>query len=259
MAKFLNHWQRLNGRQRQFVRLYNGSTEIAGNATRCYMAAYGLTNEYSAQRAGSRLLKNPSVKALLDAADRKAREELALDAQFVLEQSYRLYARAMGDDTFDQVTIEADANTGEERIHVHSRRDYDPATARAALQLIGQHKDVQAFTQQVEHTHVHHLEQRLAARSKAIEGRAQVLRVEQLPAADRVDLPGHASAAHEIPADRAVGDDGSSYVAHAEGRGEADVTRGAQGAKRVHPGGGQDERAREKKISAPEREGATAD
>ena len=231
-------------RHRQFLKLYLGQTPIAGNATQCYKAVYGdHVTERSAQVSGARLLQLPHVRDAIEKANAKAIEELAVDAGFVLKESLRLYQRAMGDDSYDHVKVDTDPDTGAERVSVRSERSYDPATAHKALQAIGQHRDVQAFTQTVEHTHTHVLEQRLAARSKMIEGRAaQVL--DQLPGDPNQEGDSQHSIEHHAPAA------GAGYEeAHAEGAGDS---------KRVHIGGGQSGRGIDPDVSSSEREGATA-
>lgn len=226
------HWLALNQRQRLFVKLYLGSTAIHGNGTRCYMAAYETENVLAAQRSASRLLKNQDVQAIITAVETAALEQLQVDATFVLGESLRLYQRAMGDDSFETVEVDTDPETGCERVNVTSRRDYDPATAKAALQLIGQHRDVQAFTQTVEHNHTHHLEQRLAARSAVIEGRAT----------------------------QVIGSDDDKALAPAvEGPGMANVeVEVEQTPKRVHTAEVNDDQAPADEKTSSERAGATA-
>jgi phage terminase small subunit len=165
---------RLNHKQRQFVKHYMGrNPDLHGNATRSYKAAYGIVDTQSAAVGGSRLLQNPLIKDLVEKARQRLDEQIVADASFVLRESKRLYDRAMGDEPIPGDTvIDVDPETGDERVTVSERREYDPATARAALQLIGQHKSVQAFTVNVEHSHTHRLEQRLASRAKIIEGKA---------------------------------------------------------------------------------------
>lgn len=238
-------------RHRQFLKLYLGQTPIAGNATQCYKAVYGdHVTERSAQVSGARLLQLPHVKDAIEKANAKAIEELAVDAGFVLKESLRLYQRAMGDDSYDHVKVDTDPDTGAERVSVRSERSYDPATAHKALQAIGQHRDVQAFTQTVEHTHTHVLEQRLAARSKMIEGRAaQVL--DQLPGdpADLASDPAAQVATHNNDECLVAGDVPGYEEARTEGAGDS---------KRVHIGGGQSGRGIDPDVSSSEREGATA-
>jgi hypothetical protein len=110
------------------------------------------------------------VAEYIQARREKLTEATGINAEYVLRQSIRLYDRAMGDEAIPgETTIETDPETGQERVTTSECHEYDPATARQALQMIGQHKSVQAFSQTVEHNHTHTLENRLAARSKAIE------------------------------------------------------------------------------------------
>lgn len=237
----------LTHKQREFVKHYLGrDPELHGNATRSYKAAYGLQDTRSASVCGSKLMQRPLVKALIAKGTARLDERIVTNAAFVLDQSRRLYDRAMGDEAIPgETVISLDPETGEEVITTHERREYDPATARAALQLIGQHKAVQAFTVTVEHSHTHRLEQRLAARSKVIEGRAGSIAPDPIltgsadPAAAQVAL---------MPADRAPIDDDRAPI-------DASPTGTL---KRVHPGGGQVDPAREKKRIAPESAGPTA-
>ena len=162
----------MNAKQRRFFALYFGKDDrLAGNATRCYKAAYGLMDDRSAQVSGSRLLKRPEFAEWLAALEAEAMQELEVNAAFVKSQSVRMLQRAMGDEPTITTTIETQ-DDGSEIVRTSERYEYDPTAAHKALQLIGQHKDVQAFTVTVEHTHTHQLEQRLAARSKVIEGQA---------------------------------------------------------------------------------------
>ena len=245
-----NHYQMLNGRQRAFIKLYTGHTPIAGNATRCYMAAYETATEFSAQRSSSHLMRcNPHIQAILAQAEERAMAQLTINAKYVLEESQRLYQRAMGDDSYEHIETNTAPDTGLERITVVEHRSYDPATARAALQLIGQHRDVQAFAVTVEHNHTHHLEQRLAARSKLIEGKASVIddpatSLTQVPAIP--DLKANQGGAVDPVDLTAV--PGTEDEAHAAG-----CTL-----KRVHPSGGHDDRSRRKEVPARGSAGATA-
>ena len=88
-----------------------------------------------------------------------------------LAQSVKLLNRAMGEEPVITVKHHTDEK-GVDHATITEEQAYDPKHVKAALQLIGQHKDVQAFAITVEHSHTHKLEQRLAARSKVIEGRA---------------------------------------------------------------------------------------
>lgn len=158
----------LTVKQQAFVRYYLGrDMTLHGNATQSYNKAYGFTDERVAQTSGSRLTKHPEIAAKIKAYSDKAAQATQVDANFVLEQSVRLYDRAMGDATVDVDHIDKDGN-----VITRQLRGYDPKTAKGALDLIGKHTAVQAFTENVEHTHVHRLETALAARQRAVEAKA---------------------------------------------------------------------------------------
>ena len=199
------HVPQLNHKQRQFIKHYMGrDPKLHAHATNSYKAAYGLTDTRSAAVCGSKLLQNPLVRQLIAKATARLDEKIITDSSFVLKQSRRLYDRAMGDEAIPgDAVVTVDPETGEESVHVPETRQYDPATARQALQLIGQHKDVQAFSVTVEHSHTHRLEQRLAARSKVVEGRAGLIEHDPTLVAGGPLLPGpgvddkaHADRAH---------------------------------------------------------------
>lgn len=263
-----NRTRAMKFRHRQFLKLYLGQTPIAGNATQCYKAVFGKDMaERSAQVGGARLLALPHIKEAITKANEIALADLAIDAGFVLRENLRLYARAMGDDSYDHIKVDIDPDTGAERVHVTEHRSYDPATAHKALQSIGQHKDIQAFSQTIEHNHTHQLEQRLAARSKVIEGRAQVLTdsqgsrslVDQGAAAGGAGLP-DPDATDANPATHAgdrINDD--AHHAAQAGEGHGAHAAGHAGAKRVHRAEVNDERARAREETSAERAGATGD
>lgn len=164
---------KLNPKQARFLKLYTGQSEMAGNATKCYVEVYGETSTGRvSQSAASRLLGHPRIKAFLEAAEQKALDVLDVNAQYVLDQSIRLYDRAMGDESYPVEVAVTDKETGVESLVVIQRRSYSPSTARQTLEMIGRHKQIQAFEENVTHTHTHYLEQALAARSKQCERRA---------------------------------------------------------------------------------------
>ena len=164
---------RLNAQQQRWWQFYTGrDPELRGNATRSYMRAYGTQNERVAQVGGSRLLHHPVIAPLLEKVEAKAVEAAGIDAQFVLDQSLRLYDTAMGDLPVSDSVTDVDQH-GRETVKQRHTRSYDPRVALKALDLIGNNKHVQAFQQNIEVSHTHYLEERLAAKSKAIEGRAQ--------------------------------------------------------------------------------------
>lgn len=116
------------------------------------------------------MLKNPLIAAELQAFHEHQRDSTLADADFVLEQSVRLYDRAMGDAPVEVDVIEV--KDGVSTLKTLEKRDYNPGIARQALELIGRHTSVQAFQDNVEHTHTHRLEQALARRGKQVEARA---------------------------------------------------------------------------------------
>jgi hypothetical protein len=201
--------------------------------------------ERSAQVGGARLLALPHIKEAITKAN-----EIAL----AVRENLRLYARAMGDDSYDHIKVDIDPDTGAERVHVTEHRSYDPATAHKALQSIGQHKDIQAFTQTIEHNHTHQLEQRLAARSKVIEGRAQVL-----TAAGGAGLPDPLPGQHADPVDAVAMHDDDAEHASPMGEDHAGHGAGGAGAKRVHRAEVNDRGARTQEETSAERAGATGD
>ena len=169
--------QPLNARQREFLRLYVGrNSRYRGNATACYKKAYECSDDRVAQACGSRLTReNVHIKAAIEAAKQKALDNLGIDATFVLRESLRLYDRAMGDEAVEVDVIDTKKQADGSTVHVVrvvEQRDHNPAIARQALELIGRHTSVQAFQDNVEHTHTHRLEQALAKRHQQIEAAA---------------------------------------------------------------------------------------
>jgi phage terminase small subunit len=158
----------MNPKQQAFLKLYLGrDASYHGNATRSYVKAYGCTNERVAQTSGSRLLTKPEIAHAVAGYRKKAGDQIEVDAAFVLQQSVRIYDRAMGDEGVDVDHID---KHGE--LVTCSVREHMPAIAVKALELIGKHTTVQAFQENVEHTHTHRLEQALQARQKAVERKA---------------------------------------------------------------------------------------
>ena len=162
----------LTTKQQAFVRYYLGRDMVYhGNATKSYKRAYGdCSDERVAQSSGSRLTKLPPIAALIAKYRDKAAKATQVDANFVLAQSVRVYDRAMGDEAIEVDHIDASGATVTSEI-----REHMPAIAVKALELIGKHTAVQAFQDNVEHTHVHRLEQALAARQRAVESKAAAL------------------------------------------------------------------------------------
>ncbi len=152
--------QRLNPKQRMFLRLYLGRDQkYQFNATACHKRVYG-SGDRVAQSSGSRLLQHPTIKAEIERYHQKVEEETLIDAQWVREQSVRLYDRAMGDELVEVDLVELD-DDGQERITTVKRREVNLPVAKGALELIGKHTAVGAFEEKHKHEHVHRLERKL--------------------------------------------------------------------------------------------------
>ena len=167
MAKRLPH------KHLSFLKAYLGDDPITGgNANQSYRLVYG---EHLATRTsqvcGAKLLKLPRIAALVAQAETKAAQEIDWNAKKVLEQSVRLYDRCMGDTSYP-VTIEyVDKVTREPHVKTVQRTDYNPTGARAALELIGRNRGIQAFQENIEVSHTHYLEQQLSRRARLLEGK----------------------------------------------------------------------------------------
>ncbi len=159
----------LNEKQALFLKLYIGRDErYRGNATRSYMRAYDVHDEKLAQVGGSRLCrKNKHIRATIERVRAKAMSDLEIDAKFVLEQSVHLYDVAMG-----HKAVEVDVITPKGDVKAIERRDLNLTVAAKGLELIGRHTSIQAFQDNVEHTHTHTLIDKLNARTREIEARA---------------------------------------------------------------------------------------
>jgi len=154
----------LTVKQQAFLKHYLGADMgLHGNATQCYLTVYECTLK-AAESGGARLLQNAKVQEYIRAHQQIVAEKTGIDAEYVLRQSIRLYNRAMGD---EPIKVDVVTSSGEQK--TIARRDYNPQVAKAALELIGRHTQIQAFSVKVEHSHTHRLEQRLAAKSKAVE------------------------------------------------------------------------------------------
>jgi len=180
-----------------FLRLYMGrDTRYHGNGRRSYMRAYDCTNEVIATKSASRLLAKPEIKAKVAAWRKKAEDAVIADQSFVLEQSVHLYDVAMGNKP-----VEVDVIDKQGRVSTVQQRDLNLPVAKGALELIGKHTSVAAFTEQVEHTHTHILQERLRAKSRAVEARA-------LSSPDVID--GHAEEIEEDPTPAEAEKEGAS-------------------------------------------------
>ena len=173
--------RKLNSRQLAFIKVYLGDdSKIAGNATKCYRSVYGDTaSDRSAQVCASKLLGNPLVKAQIDRSQAKAVQAIDWNARTVLEEAVRLYDRCMGDTSYPVEHSRKVKDSDTYEIVVVQERSYNPQGARAALELIGRNTAIQAFQDNIEVSHTHHLELALAKRAKVLEGMARVTPITQ--------------------------------------------------------------------------------
>jgi len=241
---------KLNPRQSKFLRMYTGrDADLYGNATACYKKVYGATDDRIAQVSGSRLLHHPRIAAILAQAEQAAIDRLHVNAEFVLNETVRLYDRSMADEPVAVESSHLDHDTGLRVITITDQLRYDPGTARQCLEMIGRHKAVQAFQDTVEHSHVHYLEAALMKRSKVIEGRAQVLldNTGPGPGTDRIPSEANGSSEAQAPGPAA----GADREADRPTPGTEKEKRSlSPEVKRIH--------AKESRDPASEREGATA-
>ena len=166
--------RRLNRKQLAFARHYLGNDpDLAGNATACYRAAYDTkAKPKTVNSMASTLMCNPLIRKLMETATRKAVEAVNWSAETVLAESVRLYDRCMGDADYPVEHSYLDKKTGEIVTTINQERSYNPSGARAALELIGRNTGIQAFQENIEVSHSHHLVQALSRRAKVIEHRA---------------------------------------------------------------------------------------
>lgn len=189
----------LNLKQLAFVKHYLGTDEtIAGNATACYRIAYqSKAAPKTVNAMASKLMASTKIKRVIEAATRKAVDAVNWSARTVLDESVMLYNRCMGYEPHPVEVTTKDPKTGEYVTTIVHHRSFNPAGARAALELIGRNTGIQAFQDNVEVSHTHYLEQALAKRAKAVEARAASLTVVPvLPGSvDRTAAPGRESEA----------------------------------------------------------------
>jgi hypothetical protein len=89
------------------------------------------------------------VADYLESRRQELTEATGVNAEYVLRQSIRYLEIVFGDRP--------------------APTNFNPAGVKGALELIGRHTRVQAFKDNVEHTHTHRLEQALACKSKEVE------------------------------------------------------------------------------------------
>lgn len=151
---------------------FGGPSKLRGSAKACYKQLHPRCKDSTAETEGPAILRKPQVKSYLDSKARKLRDETEINAQWVLEQSILLYHRCMGDEAYPVEIESTDPGTSVITVETVYRRSFNPAGAKAALELIGRNRGIQAFKENIEVSHTHYLEQQLARRAKAVEGRA---------------------------------------------------------------------------------------
>jgi hypothetical protein len=163
----------LSRKARRFADSYfGGSSELRGSAKACYKYVHPQCKDSTAATEGPALLRNPHVQGYLDEQGQKISERAEVNAQWVLEQSVRLYKMAAGEiPVIEERIVEKqgeNGNTTYETEYVELRKT-DLGAAIRALEMIGKHMAVQAFSKKVEVSHTHRLEQALARRGKLVE------------------------------------------------------------------------------------------
>jgi len=186
----------ISAKDQQFAdHFFGGPDRLRGSAKACYKNLHPRCQDSTAATEGPALLRKPQVQAYLEQQGKKITERAEINAQWVLEQSIRLYKRCMGDELYPVEYERTDPETGIVTAETYATRSFNAAGARAALELIGRHCAVQAFQVNVEVSHTHYLEQALARRAKAVEDRA-TRSITVLPGANDVQ-PGRGPPASE--------------------------------------------------------------
>ncbi len=182
---------KLTVKQQRFLEFYLGvEPELAGNATKSYMTAYGCS-EKCAGASGPRLLENVRIKEAIAKHQERVQEKIDVTAETVLRDAIRFRDIAFGDEPGIYEKMVKDSETGEHKRITDQLCQFNPQALGKALELIGRNRLVQVFRENIEHTHTHHLEQRLAKRAKevedaaarrntTIEGKAEVIEAEDI-------------------------------------------------------------------------------
>jgi len=164
----------LSPKERQFAdKFFGGSNQMRGSAKACYKHLHPRCKDSTAETNGPRLLRKAQVREYLDSKAQKLQEETEINAKWVLDQSVRLYRMAIGEIPVIQEQIiekqDENGNTFFETEYFELRKT-DLRAAVRALWLIGKHAAIGAFSQKVEVSHTHRLEEILAKRAKRVEG-----------------------------------------------------------------------------------------
>lgn len=132
---------KLTAKQEAFVQEYL----IDLNATQAAIrAGY---SEKSAMEQGYQLLHKTSVASAIASAKAKRAKKTGIDAEYVLKKSAEFLAMCAGDIPIKKVTRAEDGTLTSEDVH-----EFNPSGYGKALELLGKHVDVSAFSEKVEVT-----------------------------------------------------------------------------------------------------------
>lgn len=132
---------KLTKKQEMFCREYI----IDFNATRAALAAG--YSEKSAYQIGSENLNKVEIQAFLSELMQERNERVKIDADYVLKQAVKLHERCMQE-------VKPLIKGGEQQTDEDGNLlfVFDSIGAKASLELIGKHTDVNAFKERVDHT-----------------------------------------------------------------------------------------------------------
>ena len=185
---------KLTVKQQRFLEFYLGAEpELAGNATKSYMAVYGCS-EKCAGASGPRLLENVRIKEAIAKHQERVQEKIDVTAETVLRDAIRFRDIAFGDLPGIYEHMVKDSETGEHKRITDQLCQFNPQALGKALELIGRNRMVQAFRENVEHTHTHRLELALAAKQKQVESRAAARPIIEGKVIETEDTGGNAQA-----------------------------------------------------------------
>jgi phage terminase small subunit len=169
----------ISAKDQQFAdHFFGGPDGLRGSAKACYKHLHPRCKDSTAATEGPALLRKPQVQAYLEQQGKKITERAEINAQWVLEQSIRLYHRCMGDEAYPVEYERTDPQTGIVTAETYATRSFNAAGARAALELIGRNTGIQAFKDNVEVSHTHYLENMLNKRAKQLESAATKRKLE---------------------------------------------------------------------------------
>ena len=166
----------LSPKDRHFADQYFGGPDrMRGSAKACYQYLHPRCKYSTAETEGPAVLRKPQVQAYLEQQGDKVTERAEINAQWVLEETVRLYRMAVGEiPVIEERIVEKQDENGNslyETEYVELRKT-DLKAAVNALWLIGKHAAIQAFSKKVEVSHTHRLERALARRGKVVEDAA---------------------------------------------------------------------------------------